>query len=110
VLNVLLLAILPTVRIGGLLALLFTPYWWIGLAGFVLLVVIRERVLPHGQTAPIRNDAARITLELATIPVAVWGLWICPWPLEFLRVAVTYGAIGALLFYVIGRFFVRRSV
>ena len=85
-------------RILGLVALFFSPWWYVGLAGFALLTVIREKNSAENPVTLVRSDALRIATEVITLFVGAWGVSTLPFLAEQDQLPILYGTVGLALF------------
>ena len=81
-------------RTLGLIVLLFSAWWWVGLAGFLLLTVIRERDVGRIPAVLIYSNRVRMAVEMIFLFVGAWGISTLPFLSENDRIVVMYVAIG----------------
>ncbi len=87
------------IRLSGLIALFFSPWWYIGIAGFLLLATIQQKNAPTSNPVIlVRNDTIRITTEVILLFVAAWGLSTLPFIAEHERMDVLKITLGAAAF------------
>jgi hypothetical protein len=85
-------------RTLGLIALLFSSWWWVGLAGFLLLIVIMGKDAKPNPIILVYSDGIRMATEIIFLFVGAWGISTLPFLAEQDRAAVLYGAVGFAVF------------
>ena len=87
------------IRLSGLIALFFSPWWYAGVAGFLFLATIGQKDAPTSNPfILVRNDTIRITTEVILLFVAAWGLSTLPFIAESERFTILKITLGMAAF------------
>ncbi|KND50700.1 MAG: hypothetical protein ABA06_04575 [Parcubacteria bacterium C7867-001] len=85
-------------RTLGLIALLLSPWWYVGVGGFLALAAIREQTAPENQFVLVRSTGIRMATEVIFLFVGAWGISTLPFLAEQDRLPILQGAAAFAAF------------